>query len=93
MNFGVRFNFIAVDYLVYTQEVIKNILESYPIPLLLGVIAVITAISHVIIWKSGFPGRWLSAAAEPARRPLSKRSLLGYGGCGGRMSHQSELAS
>jgi len=36
-EFGVRFNFIAVDYLVYTQEVIDNILESYPVyPLLLA---------------------------------------------------------
>jgi len=34
-EFGVRFNFIAVDYLVYSKEVINNILESYPIyPLL-----------------------------------------------------------
>jgi glucan phosphoethanolaminetransferase (alkaline phosphatase superfamily) len=30
-EFGVRFNFIAVDYLVYTTEVIGNIQESYPI--------------------------------------------------------------
>ena len=30
-EFGVRFNFIAVDYLVYTNEVIGNIVESYPI--------------------------------------------------------------
>ena len=30
-EFGVRFNFIAVDYLVYTHEVIGNIVESYPI--------------------------------------------------------------
>ncbi|NPA65776.1 MAG: sulfatase-like hydrolase/transferase [Epsilonproteobacteria bacterium] len=37
-EFGKRFNFIAVDYLVYTHEVIQNILESYPIPLLLSVI-------------------------------------------------------
>ena len=29
-EFGVRFNFIAVDYLVYTNEVIGNIFESYP---------------------------------------------------------------
>ena len=28
-EFGVRFNFIAVDYLVYTTEVIGNIRESY----------------------------------------------------------------
>ncbi|MDY1548731.1 LTA synthase family protein [Luteibacter sahnii] len=30
-EFGARFNFIAVDYLVYTHEVVGNIRESYPI--------------------------------------------------------------
>lgn len=30
-EFGVRYNFIAVDYLIYTNEVIGNIFESYPI--------------------------------------------------------------
>ena len=30
-EFGVRFNFIAVDYLLYTHEVINNIKESYPV--------------------------------------------------------------
>jgi phosphoglycerol transferase MdoB-like AlkP superfamily enzyme len=34
-EFNRRFNFIAVDYLVYTNEVTKNIQESYPVPLLL----------------------------------------------------------
>jgi phosphoglycerol transferase MdoB-like AlkP superfamily enzyme len=33
-EFGVRFNFIAVDYLVYTQEVLRNIRESYPLGLI-----------------------------------------------------------
>lgn len=37
-EFGARYNFIAVDYLVYTNEVIGNMLESYPvIPLFTGV--------------------------------------------------------
>ena len=36
-EFGVRFNFIAVDYLVYTKEVIGNIQESYPITLILTI--------------------------------------------------------
>ncbi|MGH8395755.1 MAG: LTA synthase family protein, partial [Pseudomonas sp.] len=40
-EFGVRFNFIAVDYLVYSEEVIHNILESYPVFRLLGAIAVL----------------------------------------------------
>lgn len=30
-EFGTRFNFIAVDYLIYTTEVIGNIRESYPL--------------------------------------------------------------
>ena len=30
-EFHARFNFIAVDYLVYTHEVIRNIWESYPV--------------------------------------------------------------
>ncbi|AZZ36377.1 hypothetical protein CIK05_06085 [Bdellovibrio sp. qaytius] len=30
-EFSSRFNFIAVDYLVYTNEVLKNIWESYPV--------------------------------------------------------------
>jgi len=42
-EFGKRFNFIAVDYLVYTHEVVHNIIESYPLPLLLGSILLITA--------------------------------------------------
>ncbi len=38
-EFGVRYNFIAVDYLVYTNEVIGNIMESYPVwPLVTGVL-------------------------------------------------------
>ena len=38
-EFASRFNFIAVDYLVYTNEVIGNIRESYPMPLLLSAVA------------------------------------------------------
>jgi phosphoglycerol transferase MdoB-like AlkP superfamily enzyme len=41
-EFGKRFNFIAVDYLVYTHEVINNILESYPVPLLLALVFLLT---------------------------------------------------
>ena len=41
-EFSVRFNFISVDYLVYTREVIDNISESYPLPLLLGGIFIVS---------------------------------------------------
>lgn len=30
-EFGVRFNFIAIDYLIYRREVTDNILQSYPV--------------------------------------------------------------
>ena len=43
-EFGKRFNFIAVDYLVYTHEVIKNIRESYPIPYILSGILFISSL-------------------------------------------------
>lgn len=37
-EFGTRFNFIAVDYLIYTNEVIGNIRESYPLaPIFAGI--------------------------------------------------------
>lgn len=38
-EFQSRFNFIAVDYLVYTTEVIGNIRQSYPVGWILGAIA------------------------------------------------------
>ncbi len=50
-EFGVRFNFIAVDYLVYTTEVIGNIRESYPMGILLAVIAVLAALLFYMLYK------------------------------------------
>ena len=37
-----RFNFIAVDYLLYTYEVVQNIHQTYPLPLILGILIIIT---------------------------------------------------
>ncbi len=52
-EFGKRFNFIAVDYLVYTHEVIHNILESYPVVLLLSIIAAVnTLLFYILIRKT-----------------------------------------
>lgn len=47
LEFESRFNFIAVDYLVYTYEVIQNINESYPLPVL---ISCMLAASLLITW-------------------------------------------
>lgn len=40
-EFSVRFNFIAVDYLVYSDEVISNIMESYSVFSLIGLLAIL----------------------------------------------------
>lgn len=65
-EFTTRFNFIAVDYLIYTQEVIGNILESYPVfPLLGGAVAVSVGLAWVLhrpvfaglLELPAFPGR------------------------------------
>lgn len=52
-EFGVRYNFIAVDYLVYTNAVIGNIMESYPVvPLFASVGILAFAATFIIIKKS-----------------------------------------
>jgi len=58
-EFGVRYNFIAVDYLVYTNEVVGNIMESYPILPLATAIVVLTA---AVTW--GLFRRDIRAAEE-----------------------------
>ncbi|MEE9408444.1 MAG: LTA synthase family protein [Polaribacter sp.] len=40
-----RYNFIAVDYLLYTYEVIENIHQTFPLPFLIGVIVIILFLS------------------------------------------------
>ncbi|MGB7933505.1 MAG: LTA synthase family protein, partial [Gammaproteobacteria bacterium] len=67
-EFGVRFNFIAVDYLVYTHEVVGNIRESYPMPLILGSLGLGTLLVYALVGLTGWPVRWLTSAVEPAKR-------------------------
>ena len=40
-EFHTNFNFIAVDYLIYTQELLGNIAQSYNVPLLLIIITLL----------------------------------------------------
>jgi len=51
-EFKARYNFVAVDYLIYTNEVVDNINESYPIPLLSSIIIAIVIILFIILKKS-----------------------------------------
>lgn len=51
-EFRNRFNFIAVDYLIYTHEVVANIEQSYPLPLLIGGIMLLTVAFLFIFYKT-----------------------------------------
>jgi phosphoglycerol transferase MdoB-like AlkP superfamily enzyme len=61
-EFGNRFDFIAVDYLVYTHEVIGNIRESFPINLWVSLAVAICLVFTWISWPRGsrdIPAPWL----------------------------------
>jgi phosphoglycerol transferase MdoB-like AlkP superfamily enzyme len=64
-EFGARFNFIAVDYLIWTQEVLGNITESYPmVPIMSGIFllgAAVVWLLHrkgVLAWAVKNPSTW-----------------------------------
>jgi len=48
-EFGARFNFIAVDYLLYTHEVLGNIWESYPVGRILAGLALAAAAATALL--------------------------------------------
>jgi phosphoglycerol transferase MdoB-like AlkP superfamily enzyme len=65
-EFTSRFNFIAVDYLVYTNEVIGNIRESYNLPLMLASVAAI-ALSIAWLMMRAMRAHWHETQAPRAR--------------------------
>ena len=50
-EFNVRYNFIAVDYLIYTTEVINNIIESYNMSLIIGSVLLVVFFVIFLIRK------------------------------------------
>ena len=50
-EFSSRFNFIAVDYLIYTHEVIANIEQSYPLPMLISSMLLTTGVFLYLFYK------------------------------------------
>ena len=72
-EFGVRFNFIAVDYLIYTYEVVSNINESYPLPLIIFVLVALIILTFVFLQK-----RKIFRNTFSDKRPISKRFALFY---------------
>jgi phosphoglycerol transferase MdoB-like AlkP superfamily enzyme len=71
-EFGVRFNFIAVDYLVYTTEVIGNIRESYPIGWWLSLIGLLALVA---LWASR---RWLRTLDAGSRFLGRSKAVLAW---------------
>ena len=45
-EFGTNFNFIAVDYLIYTNELLGNIWQSFNIPLLMILILILSILTY-----------------------------------------------
>jgi phosphoglycerol transferase MdoB-like AlkP superfamily enzyme len=70
-EFGSRFNFIAIDYLVYTREVVGNLFESYPLVPLLGTLLAASLLASLTLRKV------LSAAC---RAPTTGRARLAAAG-------------
>lgn len=86
-EFGVRYNFIAVDYLIYTNEVIGNIFESYPvIPLFMALLVVAVLISWLLLRPVlrkdvgiASSARWCSGLVLTIALGVAGWALLGYG--------------
>jgi phosphoglycerol transferase MdoB-like AlkP superfamily enzyme len=79
-EFASRFNFIAVDYLIYTNEVVGNIRESYNLPLLLGGVALVSLAVWWLLRRALAP-HWASrvdgfAAAGGWGQRLAAMALL-----------------
>lgn len=60
-EFSVRFNFIALDYLMFTTEVIGNIRESYPVGRIIGALLLLTGIFAFFLRRP-----WDAALQRPA---------------------------
>jgi phosphoglycerol transferase MdoB-like AlkP superfamily enzyme len=70
-EFSTRFNFIAVDYLIYTTEVLANIRQSYPMGLIFGGIA--SAALIVVLLARRFAK--VSTAPLPWKRRLALAAM------------------
>lgn len=84
-EFNSRFNFIAVDYLVYTHEVIQNIWQSYPvIPIVLGLIFLSAGLA-IVFHKKFFAEAWQPQGdlnPEDLRQRRYVRFTFGLAGLG-----------
>lgn len=75
-EFGVRYNFIAVDYLIYTTEVIGNIKESYPMPAILTALTIGSAALTYFIYRKDFFNQFLQVKTTLKDRIIGGVILL-----------------
>jgi phosphoglycerol transferase MdoB-like AlkP superfamily enzyme len=70
-EFASRFNFIAVDYLVYTTEVIGNINQSYPVEWIIAVVLILAVAITALI-------RPRLSIADQTHFPFRQRSKFAF---------------
>jgi phosphoglycerol transferase MdoB-like AlkP superfamily enzyme len=83
-EFGTRFNFIAVDYLVYTREVLGNIWQSYPVgkllaALLLPALGLTWLVRRGVLDAPVVPASWrmrLAGATASLLLPLAVSTMV-----------------
>ena len=73
-EFGARFNFLAVDYLVYTREVAGNAWESYPIAPLVAVLLT-ASLAVWLPWRPSLSAAFGAAASKRARASVVAGSI------------------
>ncbi|HVE40171.1 MAG TPA: sulfatase-like hydrolase/transferase [Planctomycetota bacterium] len=94
-EFHSRYNFIAVDYLVYTREVMGNIRQSYPVRSILASIAAVSVLAVAVLRR---PIARMGTAPLPFRRrlrwalPITALPLLCYFTVDDRLCHFSANA-
>lgn len=76
-EFKNRFNFIAVDYLIYTHEVVANIQQSYPLPLLIAGMALMTVLVLMLFHKLKAFKKTFTTKASFKERVIIFISFLG----------------
>ena len=72
-EFDSRFNFVAVDYLIYPHEVFVNIWQSYPVAKVLVVTAVLTVVMYVALRDRLFGS---DGQPDPLRARLAVLAVL-----------------
>lgn len=76
-EFGSRYNFIAVDYLIYTNEVVGNIRESYPVTRILAGVLLCTLVIFYFTRKQ--IGRSVRLPLSFGKRMIISFSIIAFG--------------